>query len=152
MRTCPYMSLRCRSASVYILTALAVGGSLLVPAASIGASVLHSPEWLYKHCPIRVSANAPDDKPDGQQDGVTLRGRLTNSPAGRPETIYHWRIPKNVRLCGITGSWPQPSREKTLKPTVETARGGEYIDHSASNLNATKWMGEFAVYARPISR
>ncbi len=127
-----------RCIAISALAAGTLAGTTPSEMASADSSRLHSARWLYDHCKIRVTVNVSSRILAGRKDGVSLRGVPKNDSGGHPESVYHWHIPKGVQFCGITGSWSLPSREIALRPTSESAEGGEYTDHTVNNLDADK--------------
>ncbi len=81
-----------RRLTVVAVVVDSVAAAVPIELAAAYSSRLHSARWLYDHCKIRVSANAPADKRVGQKDGVALRGLLNNDSGGHPQAVYRWHI------------------------------------------------------------
>jgi Bacterial Ig-like domain (group 3) len=111
----------------------------------------HSPAWLQKHCSIAVPVNVFAGYDTGSKFGVTVRGRKIDGNTAdntSPYAIvkYAWHITDGDRFCGIEGDWGGFSR--SLMPTSQTARGGEYVDHSFGKSLHGNYLSRFVVYAK----
>src|ERR1039458_4254270 len=125
-------------------TALALattGAGLFEPQATdAAASTLHSPQYLQRHCPIAVTVNVfTAGGSIDKKSGVSVQGKeIDSDTAGNPSpddiVKYTWQISKADQFCGIVGVWGGP-HYKSLNPTSETSRGGEYTDTSLSSAN-----------------
>jgi hypothetical protein len=121
------------------------------------APPLHSRRYMEKNCPIVVEINV--DVPGGSagnKRGLSVRGqKIDGDTAGNslsyPVVDYTWHLSKKDQLCGIVGAWYGP-KYVSLRPTSQTANGGEYTDLSQKDAASPKGsLQGFFVYARPAS-
>lgn len=117
------------------------------------APPLHSVRYMDKNCPIVVAVNiSTPGRSVGSKSGVSVRGQkvaeVTAGNASYPVVKYTWHLSHNDQFCGIVGGWYGP-RYMSLRPTSQTAYGGEYTDLSQKEAaSPTGSLQQFTVYAR----
>jgi hypothetical protein len=119
-----------------------------------GPKPLESVAYMEKNCPIVVPVNVFVARGyTNEKFGVSVQGKLTPITAKKPSVKYTWQIPSSDDFCGIVGEWagPKGPRDVSLRPTTQTAHGGEYTDTSLNSKNGLH-LNEFFVYARPKAK
>jgi hypothetical protein len=128
------------------------------PADASGPAV-HSTQYLERNCRIVVPVNpfvagGTHNKKQGVAvSGQKIDGGTAGNPLSFPVVKYTWHIPSSDEFCGIVGekAGPKGPQDLSLKPTSQTAHGGEYTDTSLNSSNGLH-INEFFVYARPKSK
>jgi hypothetical protein len=139
---------------IVILIALLLAGFSVYKFATRhhGPAPLESVAYMREHCPIVVAINiGASSVKKNEQSGVSVRGKKSDITAKKPTVTYTWHLSKKDQLCGIAGAWYGP-KYVSLRPTSQTANGGEYTDLSQKDAASPKGsLQGFFVYARPAS-
>ena len=119
------------------------------------APPLHSRRYMEKNCPIVVKINvAVPGASAGSERGLSARGQkiegdTPDNSLSYPVVDYTWHFSKKDEFCGIVGGWYGP-KYVSLRPTSQTAHGGEYTDLSQKDAASPGGsLQQFTVYARP---
>jgi hypothetical protein len=140
------------AAAILIAVLLAGFGIYKLATRHRGPAPLESVAYMREHCPIVVAINVGAGFLTDEQSGVSVRGKKSVITAKKPSVTYTWHLSKQDEFCGIVGGWYGP-KYVSLRPTSQTAHGGEYTDLSQKDAASPAGsLQQFTVYARPVSR